>query len=592
VLTADDALRAAFAKLLQARGHRLEFAAELPAQPCSGVRLAVIDDRCLRDDGELQAVFEDPDTLVLAVTGDEARAATLLARGAMDFLVRPFSPAGLAARLDAVERKLALLERRREAEAGARESHRTLATLISNLPGIVFRCLNDRSWPMEFMSDGCAELTGYSADDFVSGRVSYGAIIHPDDRNTVWNAVQDAVARRSGYRTQYRLLTAQGDARWLWEQGQGVYGPDGELIAIEGFVNDVTALRQTQIELEEREVLLETLLAVTTTAYVLCDSEGTIVYVNLAAQTWLKEPDARLIGAKFADVLADQPGELRDAITRGRDALFTVEAPGSEFEAFHLVQRNMQMGGRPHTAYTVKRLTHELARQEVEVWKKVLRLIAHEIGNTLAPISSLLHSARLINAAEARDARLDRIIDTIEERAKHLGEFLRGYTQFARLPQPRIEAIKWRSLFDRLIDFVKFELIATPADLNALAHIDRSQIEQALINLLKNAVEAGGTAEGVAVRLQAAEGGYEVQVLDRGPGIPPELMSKVLLPFYSTKRTGSGLGLALCREIVDAHGGSLRIEAREGGGTVVTCWLPNAPLRANNLSSGTGGRRP
>ena len=579
VLTADDALRAAFAKLLQARGHRLEFAAELPGQPCTGVRLAVIDDRCLRDDGELQATFTDPDTLVLAVTGDEARAATLLARGAMDFLVRPFSPAGLSARLDAVERKLALLERRREAEAGARESHRTLATLISNLPGIVFRAHNDRAWPMEFMSDGCAEVTGYSADDFVSGRVSYGAIIHPDDREAVWTAVQDAVARRGAYRMTYRVLTAQGEARWLWEQGQGVYGADGALLAIEGFVNDVTALRRTQIELEEREVLLETLLAVTTTAYVLCDSDGKIVYVNLAAQTWLKTPDARLIGATFSDVLEDQPSELRDAIARGRDALFTVETPGSEFEAFHLVQRNMQMGGRPHTAYTVKRLTHELARQEVEVWKKVLRLIAHEIGNTLAPISSLLHSARLINAAEARDARLDRIIDTIEERAKHLGEFLRGYTQFARLPQPRIEAIKWRSLFDRLIDFVKFELIATPADLNALAHIDRSQIEQALINLLKNAVEAGGTAEGVAVRLQKADDGYEVQVLDRGPGIPPELMAKVLLPFYSTKRTGQGLGLALCREIVDAHGGSLRIEAREGGGTVVTCSLPNAPNR-------------
>jgi signal transduction histidine kinase len=129
----------------------------------------------------------------------------------------------------------------------------------------------------------------------------------------------------------------------------------------------------------------------------------------------------------------------------------------------------------------------------------------------------------------------------------------------------------------RLSDLVRFELIATPADLNAIAHIDRSQIEQALINLLKNAAEAGGPPEGVAVRLVHTEGGYEIQVLDRGPGIPPELMSKVLLPFYSTKRTGSGLGLALCREIVEAHGGSLRIEPREGGGTVVACLLPDPP---------------
>jgi len=575
VLTEDDPLRAAFAKLLQGRGHRLEFAAQLPPEPMSGLRLAVVDDRCLPPLTPFSALFEDPDTVVLAVTGDEALAAGLLARGAMDFLLRPFSAAGLAARLDAVARKMALLERQRHAEDGARESHRTLATLISNLPGIVYRCHNNRDWTMEFASGGCLELTGYSAEDFVSGRKSFADIIHPDDREQVWNAVQGGIDRRRAYRSTYRVRTQQGGERWLWEQGQGVFGVDGELIALEGFITDLTALRRTQIELEEREVLLETLLSVTTSAYVLCDGDGKIVYVNLAAQTWLNATDAQLLGAPFTEVLTDQPSELREAIARGRDALFTVERPGGEFEAYHLVQRGVQMGGRPHTAFTVKRLTHELARQEVEVWKKVLRLIAHEIGNTLAPISSLLHSARLINDAEARDARLGRIIDTIEERAKHLGEFLRGYTQFARLPRPRIEALKWRTLFMRLSDLVRFELIATPADLNAIAHIDRSQIEQALINLLKNAAEAGGPPEGVAVRLAAVDAGHEIQVLDRGPGIPPELMSKVLLPFYSTKRTGSGLGLALCREIVEAHGGSLRIEPREGGGTVVTCFLPD-----------------
>jgi two-component system nitrogen regulation sensor histidine kinase NtrY len=575
VLTADDTLRAAFAKLLQTRGHRLEFAAELALAPTQGLRLVVVDDRCVPPLIPFGALFDDPDTVVMAVTGDEALAAALLARGAMDFLLRPFSAAGLAARLDAVERKMALRERQRQAEDGARESHRTLATLISNLPGIVYRCRNDRAWTMEFVSDGCLELTGYSAEDFVSGRMSFGDIIHPDDRDQVWVAVQDGVERRRAYRATYRVRTRQGEERWLWEQGQGIHGVDGELLALEGFITDLTALRRTQLELEEREVLLETLLSVTTSAYVLCDGAGKIVYVNLAAQTWLKATDAALIGATFTETLAEQPGELREAITRGRDALFTVERPGGEFEAYHLVQRGVQVGGHPHIAYTVKRLTHELARQEVDVWKKVLRLIAHEIGNTLAPISSLLHSARLINDAEARDARLSRIIDTIEERAKHLGEFLRGYTQFARLPRPRIEALKWRTLFMRLSDLVRFELIATPDDLNAIAHIDRSQIEQALINLLKNAAEAGGPPEGVAVRLAAVDAGYEIQVLDRGPGIPPELMSKVLLPFYSTKRTGSGLGLALCREIVEAHGGSLRIEAREGGGTIITCFLPD-----------------
>jgi PAS domain-containing protein len=333
VLTADDALRAAFAKLLQARGHRLEFAPELTAAPRSDVRLAVVDDRCLPAGIELRAVFPDPDTVVLAVTADEAQAAALLGAGAMDFLLRPFSAVGLAARLDAVERKLALLDRRREAEAGARESHRTLETLIGNLPGIVFRCFNDRSVDDGVHQRRLPRADRLPADDFVSGRVHYGSIIHPEDREAVWQTVQAAVEARRPYRTSYRVITAQGEPRWLWEQSQGVFGADGELLAIEGFVNDITALRRTQSELEEREELLETLLAVTTSAYVLCDSEGKIVYVNLAAQTWLKAADARLIGAPFSEFLADQPSELREAIARGRDALFTVERPGSEFEA-------------------------------------------------------------------------------------------------------------------------------------------------------------------------------------------------------------------------------------------------------------------
>lgn len=577
VVTGDPDLADILAAVLTGRGLQVRVlgAAGLDRSELLATRpdLIVLDDRVGDPVAAVASVRasagEEPALLVLV--GDEARAEALVRAGASDLLARPFSAAGLLARLAVVERGL---RREREGRAERAETGRAAATLLANLPGLVYRCANDRDYTAYFVSEGCAELTGHTAAELLAGRARIGALIHPDDRDKVWDAVQEGLARRRPYRVTFRLVTAGGAVKWLWQQGQGVFGPAGELVALEGVITDLSELRRTQIELEEREVLLETLLAVTSTAYILCDDEGQIVYANLAAQTWLKLPDARLFGSRFADVLTGLPPELRDAVDRGRDSIFTVDHQSGDFEAYHLVMRPVQISGKAHTAYAFKRLTRELARQEVEVWKKVIRLIAHEINNTLAPISSLLHSARLINAAEARDARLDRIIDTISERSKHLGEFLKGYTQFARLPRPRLEPVKWRQLIDRLGDLVDFKVDAAPEHLNTIAQIDRSQIEQALINLLKNAVEAGGPAEEVTLRLRTGAEGDELQILDRGPGIPPEQLSKVLLPFYSTKRTGSGLGLPLCREIVEAHGGSLRIEAREGGGTAVIMSLP------------------
>lgn len=563
IVTRDAALADELRQLLGARRLEVCHLVELAPDLAPAFSLAILD---ARDRLDIAAAVARLGAPILALTDDDASAGALLDAGATDFLVLPCGRAQLAARLTAILRAAA--------PPALPESHSALQTLLTNLPGVAYRCTNDRDWPMQFVSDGSLDLTGYAPDDFTGGRVKFGGLIHHEDRDRVWDQVQLALGERRRFRITYRLHTATGACKWLWEQGQGVFDPAGQLVAIEGFITDLSELRQTKIELEEREVLLETLLAVTETAYILCDGQGIVDYANLAAQTWLKLPDSRLVGARFADVLTGLPNELRDAVGRGRDSIFTVERQGDDFEAYHLVMRNVQIDGKPHTAYAFKRLTRELARQEVEVWKKVIRLIAHEINNTLAPISSLLHSARLINAAEARDARLDRIIDTISERSKHLGEFLKGYTQFARLPHPRLEDTKWRTLLNRLEDFLQFQIDAAPEDLNTIRPMDRSQIEQALINLLKNAVESGGPAEEVTLRLRASPEGDEIQVLDRGPGIPPELLAKVLLPFYSTKRTGTGLGLPLCREIIDAHGGNLRIEAREAGGTAVILWLP------------------
>lgn len=145
---------------------------------------------------------------------------------------------------------------RRQAELDIQERDRFLSSLISNLPGCVYRCHNDADWSMQFVSEGIAELTGYSAEELLSGKQSIGRITHADDKQRVWNEVQEALNNKRNFQTTYRVTAANGEIKWLWERGGGVYGPDGSLQAIEGFVTDITDLKQAEQSLRKSHALL------------------------------------------------------------------------------------------------------------------------------------------------------------------------------------------------------------------------------------------------------------------------------------------------------------------------------------------------
>lgn len=154
----------------------------------------------------------------------------------------------------------------KQAQEALRESQRRLTTLISNLPGMAYRCRNDRSWTMEFVSEGALELTGYPPRALVGNQeISYARLIHADDRDAVWAEVQAALKESRPYQLTYRLVTPMGE-KWVWEQGRGVVGPGGRVMALEGFCTDITervmAHRNLEQRVEERTNELSTLLEV------------------------------------------------------------------------------------------------------------------------------------------------------------------------------------------------------------------------------------------------------------------------------------------------------------------------------------------
>jgi PAS domain S-box-containing protein len=166
------------------------------------------------------------------------------------------------------------ISERKRAQQALQESQRTLATLIGNLPGLVYRCRNDHDWTTEFVSDGVFPLTGYSPSDLKAGKVHLGQLVHPDDREPVWNAIQTALKEKRPYTLTYRLHTASGQEKWAWEQGQGIFSPAGELLYLEGFVTDVSDRKRAEAALQEREHFLQRVL----------DTEPGTVYIYDLAQ--------------------------------------------------------------------------------------------------------------------------------------------------------------------------------------------------------------------------------------------------------------------------------------------------------------------
>lgn len=330
-----------------------------------------------------------------------------------------------------------------------------------------------------------------------------------------------------------------------------------------------TVLREQRLGLVQRELLLDTMVQNTPVAMLLVAEAGPIVYANLAARQLLNQ-GRKLEGHSLEEVLSRAALPLRDALDRGGDGLFSVGTDDEE-EIYHLARRSFRLNGRAHELLLLRQITVELRRQEVQTWKKVIRVISHELNNSLAPVASLAHSGSEL-VRRGQHEKLPSIFATIEERARHLEGFIRGYAHFAKLPMPRSEAADWQDFVARLRSQIPFtidgELPTAPAQ------FDLAQMEQALLNLLKNAHESGSPPDQVSLRVRQLAGQLRVEVMDRGSGMSEAVLSNALVPFYSTKRSGTGLGLALAREIAEAHGGRISLGNREGGGLSVALVLP------------------
>ncbi|MGI2258979.1 sensor histidine kinase [Shewanella sp. GXUN23E] len=338
------------------------------------------------------------------------------------------------------------------------------------------------------------------------------------------------------------------------------------------------ALRHERQHLYQRELLLDKVIQNSPNLMLLLDASGHIIYANDAARLALHSGKP-ITGMTLASLAADSSAKVAAMLIDRRDGLFSVEAGDDrdEFETWHLSRGRFSLNGLEHQLILLRQMTRELSRQEVAVWKKVIRVISHELNNSLAPMRSMVHSGRTLSA-NLDEPRLQLIFDTIDKRTAHLSDFIEGYARFARLPNPVKKPLALATLCQGLALQTPFRLVGELPVEPLLA--DETQLEQVLLNLLKNAHESGSPADEITLAAQFRQvqaqtpAGFVIEVADRGQGMSAEVLAQALLPFYSTKQQGTGLGLALCREIIEAHNGQIHLRNRHAGGLSVRLWLP------------------
>lgn len=348
---------------------------------------------------------------------------------------------------------------------------------------------------------------------------------------------------------------------------------EGQLYALAQLFNhSAQKLRKERQYIYQRELLLDKVIQSSPNVMLLLDGVQNVIYANDAARH-LFQQKGRMEGLSLAALLPALPVQLAQVLSLEQNGLFAVGE--EDVETWHVSRGHFLLNNQQHHLILLKQMTRELNRQEVAVWKKVIRIISHELNNSVAPIASMVNSGRILTR-DIDNPKLQLIFDTIENRTTHLSQFIFNYARFAKLPLPQLTEVQWPQFIEQLTQHYPFNVRGDLPEKQGL--FDQGQLEQVLLNLLKNAHESGSEPQAVSLTIRhqrLADGaGFSIEVADRGSGMSSEVLDQALLPFYSTKQSGTGLGLPLCREIIEAHSGRIHLRNRTDGGLCVRLWLP------------------
>ncbi len=431
---------------------------------------------------------------------------------------------------------IALEEARRRTAQALRESRQRLATLMSNLPGMAYRCANKPGWPMDFVSEGGLALTGYAPAELTSAESPlYGDLIHPEDREMVWNAVQEAVRAGEPFVIEYRLRDKEGRERWVWEQGCAVDGGSASTAVLEGFILDITERKRADQALQQ--------------AY---------------------EENVRRQAA---------------VLSLAEDLRHEVEQREQAEEALRAYSERLEERVEARTRELRQAQEKLLRREKLAMLGQLAGSINHELRGPLGNIKS---GAYFLNMAiEEPEEDVRETLELLEQEVDRAETIIRSLLSFVRTGEPRREAVDVNALLGETLAGVEIpEAVTMVREMDEdlpTVWADPEQLRQVFRNLISNAVEAmpeGGRLTVETFKTSGVSGkpprsaAVVISVADTGEGIPAERRERLFEPLFSTKAEGVGLGLALARMLVEAHGGVIEVESEVGRGSTFTVRLP------------------
>ena len=469
------------------------------------------------------------------------------------------------------------ITQRKKMEEAYRENQRMLMTLISNLPGMVYRCSNDPDWSMEFISEGCSAVTGYSSAELTGSKViGYGELIHPDDRELVWNGIQDALRDRQSYQLEYRIVAADGSVKTLWEQGRGVFSESGGLIALEGFITDITEHKHIEIALKTSESFLNSVIDLSPLPMWISDDRGTLIRQNQACRDLFRISDDEVVGKynAFQDEAIEMQGFMpfvKGVFEKGRMAKFTYAYDRNRLrglppddQSLVTVQATLSpvvdYAGKvanviiQHVDITELKATEQRLIKSNREKEFILKEMQHRMKNTLSVVSGLL--ALEENKIGDKDARL--IFQEAISRIQSIGRVYRQLYQTDSL-----DTIDLKQYIDETARQLLAIYALNPGMVELSLSLDEAQcsvkramnigliLNEVLLNALKHAFPPD-TRGKICITMKRNDSGITLFVSDDGRGMNPDY------------RAGAGMGLQIVESLAGEIRGEFSIESGNG----------------------------
>ncbi len=355
----------------------------------------------------------------------------------------------------------------------------------------------------------------------------------------------------------------------------------------------VRAIASARIEKETQYQYLQTILEHIHTAVLTLDEQHEPEMINPLALNTLGIFNKRK--PSWAEIARSAPRFTAAVDSMGESGRQMIRLSNSPTGKQLLVLVNtVKIGGSPVKIITFQDIEPEIEQKEMESWQTISRIMAHEIMNSLTPLSSLTETGIMLleneglpkNVSEVSQKTIDNLhtaLKTISSRNQALTEFIGSYRQLSRLPAPKKEKVKVSEMLKELQELYEIPCkekgIACsmhPGPEHLVVNVDPAQVKQVLINMVKNATEAMKNEKDPVIRISVKRLLHQlsIEIYNSGPAIPPDILEKIFVPFYSTKAEGSGIGLSLSRQIISNHGGQIVVDSEEGKGTTFKVMLP------------------